>query len=117
MLVKIRHWHALELAEHILAHVDDDFFADVRHEIALSVVKDAAHEEHDDDADGNEIQHHHVLVHEHLVDHVLDDPWQVQIRRRRHDDADDGKAEAFEIRLDIKEQPLVVLHLCFVPIG
>ena len=115
MLVKIRHRHALELAEHRLAHVDDDFLSNIRDEIALPVVEDAAEQEHDDDADCDEVQHHHVLVHEHLVDHVLDDPGQVQIRRRRHDNAENGEAEAFEIRLDVREKPLVILHERLLP--
>ena len=111
MAVEVGHRHALELAEHDLAHIDDDLLADERDEVRLPVEEDAAQEEDDDDADADDVEHHHVLLGQHLIDHVLDDPGQVEVGRRRHDDAEDSQYELLDIWPHVLEQPLVILHV------
>ena len=110
MLVEIRHRHALKLAKHHFAHVDDHALTDIRDEIRLTEVENAAEEKHDDDADCNQIEQRHVFFGEHLVDHVFDDPRDVEVCRRREDDADDCDAEAFQVRFDVNQQTLVIFH-------
>ena len=110
LAIEIGERHALELLEERFADVDDDALPDEGDEIALPVVEYAAKEEDDDDADGDEVQHRHVAVHEHLVDHVLDDPRHIEIRPGREHDAHDGDPQLLHIGAYVLQQTGVVLH-------
>ena len=79
--VIVRERHPLEFAEHDLAHVDDDLLPDVGDEIGLPKIKNPAQEKDDDNADADGVEKRHILICEDIVDHVLDDPRDVQIRR------------------------------------
>ena len=108
--VIVRERHALELAEHDLADVDDDLLPDVGDEVGLPKIKNPAQEKDDDDADADGVQKSHVLVGKHVVDHVLDDPRDVEVRRRGEDDAHDRESEFLHVRAHIGKQSCVILH-------
>ena len=108
--IEIGQWHALELPEKRLAQINDNALPDIRNKIALPIIEDAAEEKDDDDAAGDEVQHAELALRQHLVDHILDDPRHIEVRRRRHDDAEDGHDETLQIGLDIFQQTNIVLH-------
>ena len=110
MAVEVGERHALELLEERLADVDDDALPDEGHEVTLPVIEYAAEEEDDDDADRDEVEHRHIALHEHLVDHVLDDPRHIKVRCCRKHDADDGKRQMLHIGPYVVHQTDVVLH-------
>ena len=109
-LVIIGKRHALEFAEQNIPDIYNNTLADKRHEIALSIVKNSPKKEYDHDADRYVIEHRHVAICQHLIDHILDDPRHIKVRGRSQDDADDGNAQTFQIRLDIRKQPQIVFH-------
>ena len=108
--VIVRERHPLEFAEHDLAHIDDNLLSDVGDEIRLPKVKNPAQEEDDNDADADGVQQRHVLVGKHVVDHILDDPRDVEIRSRGEDNAHDREREFIHVRPHIGKQSLVILH-------
>ena len=110
MTVIVRERHPLELAEHHLAYIDDHLLPDVGDEVGLPKVKNSAQEKDDDDADADGVQQSHVLIGEDVVDHVLDDPRDVEIRRRGKDDAHDRQHEFLYVRPHVGQQSLIVLH-------
>ena len=74
MAIVVRKRHPLELAEHDLAHIDDDLLPDVGDKIRLPEVKNPAQEENHNDAHADRVEQRHILIREDIVDHVLDDP-------------------------------------------
>ena len=111
MFVKIRHGHTLELAEHHFPHVNDHFLPDVGHQIGLSIVKYSANQEDHHNADADNVQHHHIFVRQNLIHHVLDNPGQIKVTSRCHHNADNGQPQAFQIRPDILQKALIILHV------
>ncbi len=67
------------LLEHQSPDVDDHAFTHVVHQVVLAIVGNAAGEEDHHDAQGNQVQQVAVVVDEHLVDHVPDDPGYIQV--------------------------------------
>ena len=110
MAVEVGERHALELLEERLADVDDDTLSDKGNEVTLPIIEHAAEEEDDDDAARDEVEHRHVALHEHLVDHVLDDPRHIEVRPCRQHDARDSGGELLHIGADVFHQTDVVLH-------
>ena len=79
--------HLLEFPEQHAAHIDDDPLPHIGHQIALPVVEHATGEHDHQNACRNQVQHQHILGHEHIVNHVLDNPRQVKIGTGRHNNA------------------------------
>ena len=79
--------HLLEFPEQHAAHIDDDTLPHIGHQIALPVVEHATGEHDHQNACRNQIQHQHILGHEHIVNHVLDNPRQVKIGTGSHNNA------------------------------
>ena len=108
--VIVRERHPLEFAEHDLTHIDDDLLSDVGDEVGLPKVKNPAQEKDHDDADADGVEERHILIGKHVVNHVLDDPRDIEVRRRGEDDEHDGKPEFVHVRAHVGEQSRIILH-------
>ena len=108
--VEIGNGQPLEFREKLVADVEDDALADVGDQIALPEVEKAADKEDHEHADADQVQRFHVLLGQHLVDHVLDDPGHVKVRCRRDDHADDGLRDPQSVRLQVLQQPKILFH-------
>ena len=67
--------------------------SDPAHEVVLAEEENAPQDEDDHDAQGDHVQHEGVLVGQDPVDHVPDNPGQVQVPRRGEDRADERQGE------------------------
>ena len=63
-----------------ISKILDDSLSDVSHEVAVSKGGDRADEEGHKDRHDDEIEHGKVLVIQHLIDDILDDPRHDQVR-------------------------------------
>ena len=72
--VVIGNGQLLQMREKARPKVGDDALADEAHEIAMAECRDAANGKNDENGDDDRIEHLHIFIRQHLVDHVLDDP-------------------------------------------
>ncbi len=111
MLVKIRHGHTLKFAEHHFPHINNHFLPDIRYQIRLPVIKYSTNQEYHHNADTDNIQHHHILIRQNLIHHVLNNPWQIKVASCCHHNADNSQSQTFQIRPDVLQKALIILHV------
>ena len=65
--------------EYLAADVNDDMLPYIAHQVILPVQENAPQQEDDHDAGRYQVQHIGILCGKHLVDHIPEDPGQIQV--------------------------------------
>ena len=77
MLIVKAHAQALQLFKNSLADINNHALADIVHQIALSIIRNATDNKDNNNADNDVVQHSSILIAQNLVYHVLDNPGQI----------------------------------------
>ena len=96
--------------EHQAPDIDDHAFAHIVHQIVLSVVGNASSKEDHHDAQGDQVQQLGVIVDEYLVDHVPDDPGDIQVGSRGEHGADPCQGQPGQIGFDEAQDSQIQVH-------
>ncbi|CUP62259.1 Uncharacterised protein [Bacteroides xylanisolvens] len=80
-----------------ISKIPDDNLPDVSHEVAMSEGGDRADEEGHKDRHDDEVEHAKVLVIQHLIDDILDDPRHDQVRARYEQHEEHGNKKQLPV--------------------
>ena len=94
-----------EMAEQVRAETDIDARGGVGEDIGAQRAEDAFEQDHGQQADGQHVQRGECLVHQHLVDHHLEEQRHEQCEQLQEERGDQDFRERFAVLDDGRDEP------------